>query len=162
MDPFLTVHDAVDPVAVTITGTRCGIRIGVATDLGRPSAGIRHSLRGCDFLVLEANHDEGLLRAGPYPPSVQGRIASSHGHLSNHAAAGFAKELLHPRLAGIFLAHLSGDCNRPELACQVVGSALRKAGWKGFLEVAPQHEPTPFVDVRELHIRREGGQLSLL
>jgi phosphoribosyl 1,2-cyclic phosphodiesterase len=162
VDPFLTVHDAVDPVAVTVTGTRCGTRIGVATDLGRPSAGVRHSLSRCDFLILEANHDETLLRNGPYPASVQGRIASSHGHLSNHAAAGFARELLHPRLVGIFLAHLSGECNRPELARQVVGRELRRAGWKGFLEVAPQDEPTRLVDVRALHLAREGGQLSLL
>lgn len=161
VDPFLTVHDAVDPVAITVTGTRCGTRVGIATDLGRPTAGIRHSLSGCHFLVLEANHDEGMLRAGPYPPSVQARIASSHGHLSNHAAAGFARELLHPRLSGIFLAHLSGKCNRPELARNAVRGALRKAGWRGFLEVATQDEPTPLVDIGELRLRGESGQLSL-
>ncbi len=162
VDPFLTVHDAIDPVAVTITGTRCGTRVGIATDLGRPTAGIRHSLAGCDFLVLEANHDEQLLRAGPYPSSVQARIASSHGHLSNRAAAGFARELLHPRLSGIFLAHLSGECNRPELARGVVRRALQRAGWKGFLEVARQERPTRLVDIRALRAAQDGGQLSLL
>ena len=162
VDPFLTVHDAVDPVAVTITGVRCGTRVGIATDLGRPTAGIRHSLSGCDFLVLEANHDEQLLRSGPYPSSVQARIASSHGHLSNHAAAGFARELLHPRLSGIFLAHLSGECNRPELAHQVVSRALNRAGWKGFLEVARQDAPTRLVDIGELRLQGGSGQLSFL
>ncbi len=162
VDPFLTAHDAVDPVAVTVTGIRCGTRVGIATDLGKPTAGIRHSLAGCDFLVLEANHDEKLLRAGPYPSSVQARIASSHGHLSNHAAAGFARELLHPRLSGIFLAHVSAKCNRPELARETVRRALRKAGWKGFLEVANQDRPTPLVDIGELRLQRDSGQLSLL
>ncbi|MEX0935291.1 MAG: MBL fold metallo-hydrolase [Gemmatimonadota bacterium] len=162
IDPFLTVHDALDPVAVTVTGHECSTRVGIATDLGRPNAGIRHSLARCDFLVLEANHDEELLRSGPYPAAVQARISSSHGHLSNHAAAAFARELLHPRLAGIVLAHLSGSCNRPDLARSVVQRALRKAGWKGFLEVARQDEPTELVDIRELHLRRESGQLSLL
>ena len=161
VDPFLTVHDAVDPVAVTVTGTRCGTRVGIATDLGRPTAGIRHSLSRCDFLVLEANHDEELLRTGPYPPSVQARIASAHGHLSNHAAAGFARELLHPRLSGIFLAHLSRECNRPELAREVVRRTLRKAGWKGFLEVASQDQPTSLVDIGELRLQRDSEQLSL-
>ncbi|MEX1257343.1 MAG: MBL fold metallo-hydrolase [Gemmatimonadota bacterium] len=162
VDPFLTVHDATDPVAVTVTGTRCGTRIGIATDLGRPTAGIRHSLAGCDFLVLEANHDEELLRRGPYPSTVQARIASSHGHLSNRAAASFACELLHPKLAGLFLAHLSAECNRPEIAHATVAGALGKAGWRGFLEVASQDEPTTFVDVAELRRARSAGQLSFL
>jgi phosphoribosyl 1,2-cyclic phosphodiesterase len=162
VEPFLTVHDAADPVAVTVTGERCGTRIGIATDLGRPTAGIRHSLSGCHFLVLEANHDEELLRTGSYPSVVQARIASSHGHLSNRAAASFACELLHPQLHGIFLAHLSAECNRPDIARATVGGALRKAGWKGFLEVASQNEPTTFVDVAELRRKSGVGQLSFL
>jgi phosphoribosyl 1,2-cyclic phosphodiesterase len=160
VEPFLTAHDAADPVAVAVTGS-CGTRVGIATDLGRPTAGIRHALAGCDFLVLEANHDERLLRSGPYPSSVQARIAGSHGHLSNRAAASFALELLHPRLTGIILAHLSGDCNRPDLARKVVMGTLRKAGWKGFMGVAEQDAPTPLIDIRELRLDREAGQLSL-
>lgn len=162
IDPFLTIHDAVDPVAITVTGIGCGTRVGIATDLGRPTEGIRHSLSRCDFLILEANHDEELLRTGSYPASVQARIASSHGHLSNHAAAAFARELLHPRLAGIFLAHLSEECNRPDLARKVVQGELGRAGWRGFLEVAAQDVPTRLVDIPELHLNRESGQLSLL
>lgn len=162
VEPFLTVHDAADPVAVTVMGTKCGTRLGVATDLGRATAGIRHSLRECDFLILEANHDEALLRTGPYPASVQARISSSHGHLSNHGAARLVLELLHARLAGILLAHLSAECNRPELALEVVGRALEEAGWKGYLGVAAQDEPTGLLDVLELRARREAGQLSFL
>ena len=161
VEPFTTAHDAVDPVAVAVTGTRSGTRIGIATDLGRPTAGVRHSLSGCDFLVLEANHDEQMLRDGPYPPSVQARIASSHGHLSNHAAADFARELLHPDLVGIFLAHLSQECNRPGLASRVVRESLAEAGWSGFLQVAGQDEPTPLVDTVELHRARGRRRVSL-
>lgn len=162
VDPFLTVHDAADPVAVTVRREGCGTRVGIATDLGRPTTGIRHSLSGCDFLILEANHDERLLRAGPYPPSVQARIASSHGHLSNHAAAGFARELLHPRLAGILLAHLSAECNRRELALEVVGGTLREQGYQGYLAAAEQDEPTELLAIEELRSRYGPGQLSLL
>jgi len=168
VEPFLTAHDAVDPVAVTLTSEGCGTRLGIATDLGRPTAGARHALARCDLLILEANHDETLLRAGPYPPSVQARIASSHGHLSNRAAAALARELLHPGLVGIVLAHLSAECNLPELAHQTVQGVLRQAGWDGFLDVATQDVPTPLLDIRQMHRerdrRRSGdtGQLSLL
>jgi phosphoribosyl 1,2-cyclic phosphodiesterase len=162
IDPFLTAHDAVDPVALTLTGVACGTRIGIAMDLGRPTAGIRHSLSGCDFLVLEANHDEELLRSGPYPASVQARISSSHGHLSNRAAAAFALELLHPKLAGIILAHLSAECNRPEIARKVVSKHLRNAGWKGMVEVASQDEPTPLLDIPSLGRHLGPEQLTLI
>ena len=37
--------------------------------------------------MLEANYDDILLRESIYPWSVKARIASSHGHLSNRAAA---------------------------------------------------------------------------
>lgn len=162
VEPFLTVHDAADPVGVALVDECTGLRMGVATDLGRPTTQIRHALGGCDLLVLEANHDELLLHTGPYPASVKRRIASSHGHLSNQAAARFAVELLHPRLAAVILAHLSNECNRPELARTVVGAALRKAGWKGHLGVARQDEPSDWLDVEELRVRAGPSQLSFL
>ena len=58
VEPFLTVHDAADPVGIALVDVATGARIGIATDLGRPTAGMHHALSGCDFLVLEANHDE--------------------------------------------------------------------------------------------------------
>lgn len=162
VEPFLTVHDAADPVAVALVDRETGTRVGIAMDLGRPNAQIRLALEASDFLILEANHDEGLLRGSRYPASVQQRIASSHGHLSNHAAARFAYELLHARLAGVLLAHLSEECNRPELASAVVGDALRAAGFEGFLDVATQGHPTDFIDIEELRQRTGPAQFSLL
>ena len=162
VEPFITVHDAADPVGVTLADPRTGIRLGVATDLGRPTGQIRHALSGCDILILEANHDEVLLHQSPYPAPVKRRISSSHGHLSNQAAAQLVKELLHPRLACVILAHLSREANTPELAREVVGSALGEAGWKGHLEVATQDRPTPVFDVEEVRRRTGPSQLSLL
>lgn len=162
VEPFITVHDAADPVGVAVVDECTGLRLGVATDLGRPTSQIRHALSGCDLLILEANHDEVLLHASPYPVSVKRRIASSHGHLSNEAAARFVVELLHPRLAGVILAHLSNECNRPELARKVVGQALRTAGWTGHLAVAGQDEPTGLMDLEELRLRTGPSQLSFL
>lgn len=162
VESFLTVHDAADPVGVTLVDTATGARVGIATDLGRPTAQVYHALSDCDFLVLEANHDEGMLRAGPYPWSVQARIASSHGHLSNHAAAQVARRLHHPRLAGILLAHLSDSCNAPDLARTTVETALRRAGYRGYLDVAPQDEPTDLLDIEELRAQAGPIQYTLL
>lgn len=162
VEPFLTVHDAADPVGVALVDECTGLRVGIATDLGRPTAHIRHALADCDLLVLEANHDEVLLHTSRYPSSVKRRISSSHGHLSNQAAARLATELMHPRLAGVVLAHLSNECNRPALARQVVGDALERAGWTGHLEVARQDVPTALLDIEDLRYRAGPSQLSLL
>ena len=162
VEPFLTAHDARDPVAVALTDTETGFKLGVATDLGRPSSQVRHALSLSDIMVLEANHDPGLLHQSPYPPSVRSRIASSHGHLSNEAAAQLAVELLHPRLAAVVLAHLSAECNRPDLAESVVGQALRGAGYEGVLQIAGQDTPTPLIDVAKLRRRLGPDQLALI
>ena len=162
VEPFVTVHDAADPVGLTVVDECTGLRAGIATDLGRPTAQIRHALSQCDLLVLEANHDEMLLHTSRYPASVKRRIASSHGHLSNQAAARLATDLAHPRLAGVVLAHLSRECNRPALAKQVVGDALERRGWQGHLEVAHQHQSTPLLDLEELRYRAGPSQLSFL
>jgi len=161
VEPYLAPHDAADPVAIALVDETTGLRLGVATDLGRANAQVRHALSGSDFLVLEANHDESMLHGATYPPKVRSRIAGSHGHLSNHAAARLALDLLHPGLVGVLLAHLSAECNRPELARSVVGKALSGAGFRGFLGVAGQDEPTELMDLTLMR-RQTAVQLSLL
>lgn len=157
--PFLTVHDAADPVAVTVAHPESGCRLGVATDLGRPTAAVRAELAACHMLVLEANHDEPMLWSGPYPWSVKQRIASSHGHLSNEAAAELAVELHHAELAHVVLAHLSTHCNHGNLAREVVGGALERAGYRGALEVAGQQEAMTPVDLVDARRRLAPAQL---
>jgi phosphoribosyl 1,2-cyclic phosphodiesterase len=160
--PFLTTHDAVDPVAVTVTEVATGEKVGIATDLGRATAPVRHALAGCHALVLESNHDEILLRESPYPWSVKARIAGSHGHLSNRAAAELAAELHHPGLVAVVLAHLSVRANAASLAEEVVGAALVARRYRGMLVVAPQERPLPTVDVTRLRALAAPAQLALL
>jgi phosphoribosyl 1,2-cyclic phosphodiesterase len=160
--PFLTVHDAADPIAVTLTERATGEKLGIATDLGRPTATVRHALRGCDLLVLESNHDEVMLQYSPYPWSVKSRIASSHGHLSNRAAAELAVELFHEELKLVVLAHLSEHSNAPGLAQDVVGHALERAGYGGEVLVADQQQPMETIDISRLRRLRQPQQLSLL
>lgn len=163
IEPFLTVHDAVDPVAVTVRDAGSGVKLAIATDLGRPTASVRHALAGCDLLILEANHDEMMLWNGPYPWSVKQRIASSHGHLSNRAAAELVRELYHADLGAVVLAHLSDSSNDPGLAAEVVGTELEGAGFEGRLMVARQDTPLDPIEVSLLPKKSPAGpQLSLL
>ncbi|HEY0778947.1 MAG TPA: MBL fold metallo-hydrolase, partial [Gemmatirosa sp.] len=75
-----TPHDAAESVAVTVTADS-GARAAVCYDLGHASDAVRAAIADIDLLVLESNHDEAMLRAGPYPPSVADRIAGRFGHL---------------------------------------------------------------------------------
>jgi phosphoribosyl 1,2-cyclic phosphodiesterase len=162
IDAFLTVHDAADPIAVTVTEIATGEKMGIATDLGRPTTSVKYALRLCDLLIVESNHDEILLRESPYPWSVKARIASSHGHLSNRASAELAAELCHDGLAAVVLAHLSEKANEPELAMEVVGDSLARRGYAGELRIGVQDRPLQPIDITDLKIRRAPPQLSLL
>jgi len=149
-----TNHDAAEPLALRVSERDSGAVLGLAYDIGRSSAGIRHLLRDCNCLIVEANHDEMMLRTGPYPPSVRQRIAGSGGHLSNRAAAELLAGLMHAGLRTVVLAHLSGTCNSPQLAGETVGHELTASGFSGDILVARQSEPLPAFDVFGSEVQR--------
>lgn len=122
IDPFPITHDAEDPVGFVIE-SREG-KIGIATDLGIATRLVKEKLKGCRALVLESNHDEEMLRNGPYPPYLQQRIRSRHGHLSNAESVELLQDVIHGGLEGLFLAHLSEVNNHPHKAMTATSSFL--------------------------------------
>lgn len=122
IETFPVTHDAAAPVGYTVeTGEG---KIGIATDLGIATRLVAQRLKGCRVLILESNHDEELLRDGPYPWPLKQRIRSNYGHLSNTASAQLLRELLWEGLEVVFLAHLSEVNNRPALAECCAGQIL--------------------------------------
>lgn len=155
-----TPHDASDPVGLLVTDTRTGARAGIAYDIGHASDGVLALCREVDVLVLEANHDEGMLWSGPYPPWLCQRIAGGSGHLSNAAAAKLAQESASKRLAHVVLAHLSQQNNDPAVAHEAVSRALGRSRWKGTLTAASQDAVAgPFMPFGRT--MAAGAQLSL-
>ena len=120
--PFAITHDSLAPVGFTLTG-EFG-KVGVATDLGVVTRLVSDCLQNCRALILETNHDEAMLRDGPYPWQLKQRVRSSHGHLSNNAGSALLRDLLWAGLDTVFLGHLSETNNRPELALQAARKAL--------------------------------------
>ncbi|MBI3725413.1 MBL fold metallo-hydrolase [bacterium] len=119
-------HDAEEPVAFVLE--RAGVRVGFLTDLGHASRAVRELVGTLDAALIEANHDPGLLRDGPYPDSVKRRIASSVGHLSNEQVAKLVRDHAGARLRVLLLGHLSRENNSPELALAAVREALARRG----------------------------------
>lgn len=111
---FLKNHDAAEPCSFRIEHDDW--HIGVFTDIGEACDRLRHHLRKCHALFLETNYDEKMLWNGSYPYLLKRRVASSVGHLSNDQAFELIRDHAGPELVHIFLSHLSGENNRPELA----------------------------------------------
>lgn len=126
IEPFSVPHDAYEPVGFRLSCN--GMSVGSVTDLGMPTALVRDKLRGCKAIILEANHDEDLLREAPRPWPLKQRIRSRQGHLSNMDAARLISESATDALEHVFLAHLSSDCNTPDTAMRTVASQLRLDG----------------------------------
>ena len=124
--PFPIPHDAADPVGYVFL--RGGGKLGVATDLGHLSETWLSRLSGCQALVLESNHDVDLLTRGSYPEVLKRRILSKRGHLCNEDSAKALAALACAGTQAVFLAHLSRENNRPELALACARQALTQAG----------------------------------
>lgn len=122
IEPFTLTHDAAACVGFIVEGPAG--KIGFATDLGVATRLVAQRLEGCRALILECNHDEELLRDGPYPWHLKQRIRSNHGHLSNSASAQLLDGILWDGLQAVFLAHLSEANNTPEHALAAVHQVL--------------------------------------
>lgn len=133
--PFSIQHDTLDPVAFTIkTGA---LKLGFCTDLGRVTSAVEHHLQQCDYLYLEANHEEEYVHSSSRPEYLKRRILGPTGHISNRESGELLSRIYH-KLKHVHLAHLSQECNTPEKALFVIRSILEKKGIHLEMCVAPQ------------------------
>ncbi len=117
-----TSHDANEPVGYLF---RCGKKsLGYVTDTGNLSPSAKELLRDATAYIIEANHDEEMLRKGPYPYYLKQRIASSSGHMSNNFCGEILRDLLTASCSHVILAHLSSENNTQQLAAETVLAML--------------------------------------
>ncbi len=122
--PFTVPHDAADPMAFTVEA--CGVKMGIAVDLGYINQIAAEQFRGCDLLIIEANYEIEMLRACTfYPWSLKQRIMGRHGHTSNDEMARFLTEDFDGKAEHIVLAHLSQNTNHPDVARLAAIQALQ-------------------------------------
>lgn len=108
VQPVTVPHDSREPTQFVF---QCGShKLGVLSDLGCVTPHVVERFSDCDALLLEANHDVGLLRGGRYPPAVKRRVASDQGHLSNEQSLALLREIEHPSLH-LVLGHISQENN---------------------------------------------------
>lgn len=141
IEPIAIPHDAVDPVAYIFYFNEK--KWSILTDFGYPTQLILNAIKECDWVLVEANHDEDLLINGPYPWPLKMRIKSRTGHLSNNQSVSMLNSMLNSKLKGITLLHLSETNNSPDLAYNMYKTALDLEGANHIeLSVALQYEPS--------------------
>ena len=124
---FPTPHDSNESCGFTVE-LPDERKAAVATDIGHMTNEVMNGILGCDLVMLESNHDIGMLQNGPYPYFLKRRILSDVGHLCNDACADVAVRLVEHGTTRLFLGHLSAENNLPQLAYQTTLSALQLAG----------------------------------
>lgn len=132
---FHTMHDTPESVGYRMDSEDGSL--GVCTDLGVVTDEVRAALTGVDAALIETNHDEDMLRYGPYPVYLKRRILSENGHLSNESGAELAACLAASGTKKLVLAHLSRENNTPEKALAAVELALERCGLSAEVRVAP-------------------------
>ena len=139
--PFAVPHDAVDPIAYTVSVDNR--KIGIATDFGLPNTVVSYELKNCDALVVESNHDLNMLAASQRPWTLKQRILSNMGHLSNIATTTLLEQVICEKTHHLVLAHLSSECNAPEIARNAACECLHRLHRDDIdLAIAMQDSPT--------------------
>ena len=124
--PFTVAHDANEPLQLRLSDGAHDL--GVLTDAGSATPHLLTHLQRCDALLLECNHDRGLLAASSYPASLKARIGGRLGHLANDSAAEILARCMHGGLKHLVAAHLSEHNNTPALASAALSAACGGSG----------------------------------
>jgi phosphoribosyl 1,2-cyclic phosphodiesterase len=122
VQPFPVPHDAREPCQFVFSDGRW--RLGLLTDTGSVTAHMLQALDHLDALILECNHDPGMLAGGPYPPALKQRVGGPYGHLSNQQAADILDKINRDRLQHLVAAHISEKNNDPGLALQCLARVV--------------------------------------
>ena len=116
------------------------MKLGFCTDLGFVTSLVVGQLQDCDYLYIEANHQPSMVHACSRPMIYKQRVLGRQGHLSNEDCAQLLASVVHPGLKHVHLAHLSSECNAPDLALEIVQQKIAEAGYRIDLSIAYQDE----------------------
>lgn len=124
--PFHVPHDSSDNVGYKIEAE--GIVFCLMTDVGHITDEMKTYIGEANYLVLESNYDEEMLKNGNYPQYLKERIAGPTGHLSNLDCGEALANNATQNLKHVWLCHLSEENNHPVLALKTVEQVLRSYG----------------------------------
>lgn len=114
--PFKTSHDAINPCGYIVEED--SEKLVYMTDTGVYLTKNNELVNNPNYLIIESNHNIQMLLKSHRPQYLKDRILSEHGHLCNEDSAFATLEIIGDKTKQIVLAHLSEECNTPELAIE--------------------------------------------
>ena len=142
IQPVTVRHDARAPSQFRFDCD--GASVGILTDIGVVTKHVVESFRPCTGILMESNHDVGMLMRGPYPAALKRRVVGDFGHLSNEQAAQYLRQILHPALETVVVGHISQQNNAVdaiELAFSDLAPKVRN------FVIASQDDGTPWMEL---------------
>jgi len=115
----------------------------LVTDIGHPTSYLTKAMKRASLIVIESNHDEEMVRNGPYPYYLKQRILGPEGHLSNEDCGRALSTSIGDDIHAVVLAHISENNNTPELAERTV----RKHIGMDINVILTGREPGPVMDL---------------
>ena len=122
--PLEASHDAENTVGFLIDNGE--EKLVYMTDTGMIPEKSLSYMKNAQYYIFESNHNVKKLHQSHRPIELKLRILSDEGHLSNEASAIYMSELVGDKTKQIVLAHLSEECNTPELALNVYKKVFSK------------------------------------
>lgn len=112
-----TFHDATDSNGYQIESN--DDKLVYITDTGYIHTSLLEKISNASIYVMETNHDPDLLLSCEKRPySLRMRILGDHGHMSNKDALYNLCHIIGDKTKLVFYAHISEDCNIPEIIKQ--------------------------------------------
>lgn len=134
---FTVPHDATQTIGFAVRchenggalsgSPACTHRFVLMTDMDHVTDEAMELASQADTVVIESNYDYDMLINGPYTAALKKRILNE-GHMCNSDTADAIRKFYHPGLRNLFLCHLSGNNNTPELAYGCAAAALADTG----------------------------------
>lgn len=120
--PFKVSHDSKEPMGLVFeTEHHKYVHI---TDTGYLEREYFPLLMNADVYLIEANHDPHMLMDSSRPFILKQRILGDKGHLSNQDTASALAYLAGEKTKHVICAHLSEECNDPEVMFQTLYEVL--------------------------------------
>lgn len=123
--PLPLSHDCPHTSGFLVKDVNSGEELVQITDTGYIKDKVLDLIRNKEYYIFESNHDVAMLYNSSRPLMLIRRIHSDKGHMDNVEASTYLSNLIGERTRQIVLAHLSEECNTPELALQTYNEVMK-------------------------------------
>ena len=121
---YATYHDIAGASGYYIRHLPSNLKLAYATDTADISMQFQERLSMSDAIVLESNYCVEMLKNSNRPSSLKRRIQKTH--LSNTKSMKILQDVISENTKTVHLAHLSGECNSPELVAYEISKIWKK------------------------------------